>query len=103
MPRCAGSLMHQGKFRGAWKKGWFVLKPPFLFYYINSNAKTPKKAFYVSYAMPDRTTAEDVELEKARPLPPPPPDAAARTSATARARRSPLCTRAGELKVHHPP
>ena len=67
MPRCAGSLMHQGKFRGAWKKGWFVLKPPFLFYYINSNAKTPKKAFYVSYAMPDRTTAEDVELEKAPP------------------------------------
>ena len=30
-----GFLMHQGKFRGAWKKGWFVLKPPFLFQYAD--------------------------------------------------------------------
>ena len=26
-------MMHQGKYRGAWKKAYFVLKAPFLFQY----------------------------------------------------------------------
>jgi hypothetical protein len=59
----SGWLLHQGKMRGKWKKGWFVLKPPFLFQYASdtSNISSPKNAFYVAYALSDRVTESEVQ------------------------------------------
>ena len=52
----SGYLMHQGKFRGAWKKAWFVLKPPHLYQYASERSAKPKAAFYVSFAMAEKLT-----------------------------------------------
>jgi hypothetical protein len=58
----SGWLLHQGKMRGKWKKGWFVLKPPFLFQYASDSAhpSSPKNSFYVAYAMAERVTDSEV-------------------------------------------
>ena len=58
-----GALMHQGKFRGAWKKAYFVLKGPYLFQYANEKATMPKKAYYVSYCLTERMAAEALAEE----------------------------------------
>jgi len=58
-----GTLMHQGKYRGAWKKAYFVLKAPYLFQYASEKAKAPKKAFYVSYCMSEKMAAEALAEE----------------------------------------
>ena len=63
---CAGWLLHQGKYRGAWKRAWFVLKPPYLFQYLNPHPSSkPKNTFYVSYVLPDRISVEDIASEGA--------------------------------------
>ena len=61
----SGWLMHQGRLRGYWKRAWFVLKPPYLFQYESDASTRPKSTFVVSYALPDRVTAEDIEAEVA--------------------------------------
>jgi hypothetical protein len=58
-----GYLMHQGKFRGAWKKAYFVLKGSYLFQYVNDKAKAPKKAYYVSYCLTEKMAAEALAEE----------------------------------------
>ena len=44
-------LMHQGKSRGQWSRGWFVLKGPWLHQYASQRSSQPKASFYVSFAM----------------------------------------------------
>ena len=58
-----GQLMHQGKFAGAWKKGYFVLKDSYLFQYKKASDSHPKKAFYVSYAFTEKSSAESLAEE----------------------------------------
>ena len=58
-----GYLLYQGKAFGLWKKAWFVLKPPFLYQYASETHYRPKKINYVSYALADRITMQDLEQE----------------------------------------
>jgi len=64
-----GMLMHQGKYVGAWKKAYFVLKGSTLFQYeankegLPKNPKKPKKSFFVSYCMPEKMAAEALAEE----------------------------------------
>ena len=44
-------LMHQGKSRGEWSRGWFVLKGPWLHQYASQRSSQPRASFYVSFAM----------------------------------------------------
>ena len=61
-----GWLMYQGKSHGAWKQCWFVLASPYLYKYKSDAAGgRPKAAFYVTYAMPDRLTADELAAEAA--------------------------------------
>lgn len=60
-----GYLMHQGKFRGAWKKAYFVLKAPYLFQYAKADSAAPKKAYYVSYSFSEKMAAEAIAEETA--------------------------------------
>jgi len=62
--QCFGWLMHQGKFKGSWKKAWFVLEGNYLFQYKSDTAPSPKKAYFVSYVSAERSTAEELEEEK---------------------------------------
>jgi len=58
-----GYLMHQGKYRGSWKKAYFLLKGSHLFQYESEKAKTPKKWYYVSYSLSERMGAEALAEE----------------------------------------
>jgi hypothetical protein len=58
-----GYLMHQGKFRGAWKKAYFVIKAPYLFQYAKAEDPVPKKAYYISFAFSEKMAAEAIAEE----------------------------------------
>jgi hypothetical protein len=55
-------LMQQSKFRGSWKKAWFVLDGAFLYKYKNDK---PAKSFFVSFVAPERAAAEALAEEAA--------------------------------------
>ena len=58
-----GWLLHQGKFRGDWKRAWFVLQPPYLFQYASDRSAKPKSALYVSFSMAEKLSADELDDE----------------------------------------
>lgn len=58
-----GYMMHQGKYRGAWKTAYFVFKDGYLFQYEKDTSAAPKKSFYVSFCMSEKMAAEAMAEE----------------------------------------
>lgn len=61
----SGYLFRQGKFRGKWKKTWFLLSGPYLYTYDGPDSSAPKKARLVTFAMKDEVTADDLAADAA--------------------------------------